>query len=130
MKKVLLICKSNTGRSQMAAAFLRKMKPELFVMDAGNQVNERAGSIIHEYVIEVMSELGFDLSKQTRKQLTPDMVTEADKIIVMDDKENLPDYLLNSGKVIFWDIEDAAGTDLEFHRKIRDQVKDLVERNF
>ncbi len=130
MKKVLLICKSNTGRSQMAAAFLRKMKPELFVMDAGNQVNERAGSIIHEYVIEVMSELGFDLSKQTRKQLTPDMITEADKIIVMDDKENLPDYLLNSGKVIFWDIEDAAGTDLEFHRKIRDQVKDLVERNF
>ena len=113
----------------MAAAFLKKIKPELFVMDAGSQVGQRAGTIIHEYVIDVMREVGFDLSKQTRKQLTPELAKVANKIIVMDEKGNLPDYLLGSGKVTFWDIEDAAGTDLAFHRKIRDQIKNLVENN-
>jgi arsenate reductase len=99
-------------------------------MDAGSQVGERTGTIIHENVITVMHELGLDLSKQTRKQLTPEMVQEADKIIIMDEKENLPDYLLNSGKIVFWKVDDAAGTDLQFHRKIRDQIKALIENNF
>ncbi|MFA6272165.1 MAG: low molecular weight phosphatase family protein [Patescibacteria group bacterium] len=130
MDKILFICKSNTGRSQMAAAFLKKRKPELIVLDAGSQVGDRSGTIIHEYVIEVMKELDIDLSNNIRKQLTPDMVNKADKIIIMDKKENLPDYLINSGKMIFWDVEDAAGTDLEFHRKIRDQINTLVDSNF
>jgi len=114
----------------MAAAFLKKRKPELIVLDAGSQVGDRAGTVIHEYVIEVMKELGIDLSNHIRKQLTPELVNKADKIIVMDKKENLPDYLINSGKMIFWDVEDAAGTDLEFHQKIRDQIKTLVDSIF
>lgn len=114
----------------MAAALLKKIRPDLIVMDAGSQVGERAGTIIHEFVIEAMREFGLDLSKQTRKQLTPELVKDADKIIVMDEKENLPDYLLNSRKVVFWNVDDAAGTDLVFHRKIRDQIKNLIETNF
>jgi protein-tyrosine-phosphatase len=114
----------------MAAALLKKKRPDLIVMDAGSQVGERSGTIIHEFVIEAMQELGLDLSKQTRKQLTPKLIKDADKIIVMDETENPPDYLLNSRKVVFWNVDDAAGTGLQFHRKIRDQINNLVEGNF
>ena len=112
----------------MAAAFFHKLSKRHQTTDAGTLVGERQGTIIHEYVIKCMEEIGYDLSRNVKKQLTPEMVDEADKIIVMDEKQNLPDYLINSPKIIFWYVEDAAGKSLEFHRKIRDQIKIFVEK--
>jgi len=126
--KILFICKSNTGRSQMAEAFFNKISNNHTSFSAGTLVGEREGTIIHEYVIESMRQLGFDLSKNVRKQLTPSMVNEADKIIIMDEEKNLPDYLKESSEKTFWDVEDAVGTSLELHCKIRDQIKMLVKQ--
>jgi protein-tyrosine-phosphatase len=105
----------------MAASFFRKLTNKHQAMDAGSFVGKRQGTIIHEYVIKCMEEQGYDLSKNVRKQLTQDMAEVADKIIVMDERQNLPDFLINSQKVTFWNIDDAADKSLEFHRKIRDK---------
>jgi len=112
----------------MAEAFFNKISNNHTSFSAGTLVGEREGTIIHEYVIESMRQLGFDLSKNVRKQLTPSMVNEADKIIIMDEEKNLPDYLKESSEKTFWDVEDAVGTSLELHCKIRDQIKMLVKQ--
>jgi len=58
-KKVLFICGHNSGRSQMAEAFLKDM--------AGDRIDvESAGlepKTVNPLVIEVMQEIGFDLSQ-------------------------------------------------------------------
>jgi len=41
----------------------------------------------------------------------------------MCNKELCPDFLLNSNKVAYWQIEDPYQIDLDSMRKIRDQIK-------
>lgn len=125
--KVLFICRANVGRSQMAAAFFNKISKKNKAVGAGTDVGDREGEPLHEFVIQCMSELGYDLSKNTRKQLTSKIVKNVDKIVVMIEKEDLPDYI-DMSRVVFWKIDDVKGKSLEFHCKIRDQIKILVEK--
>ncbi len=111
----------------MAPSFFNKMSKNHISVGAGTNVGEHEGEPLHQFVVQCMNELGHDLSKNTRKQLTPEMVNNADKIIVMTEKENLPDYI-DMSKVVFWEIDDAKDKSLEFHLKIRDQIKKLVEK--
>ncbi|HVP40681.1 MAG TPA: hypothetical protein VMS95_01845, partial [Candidatus Krumholzibacteriaceae bacterium] len=81
--------------------------------------------------IQVMQERGIDISKNKPKQITNQMVQEADRIIVMGCSAQgfCPAPLL--GKVIDWKIEDPKGKPIEKVREIRDEiekrVKELVE---
>lgn len=125
--KILFICKSNVGRSQMAPAFFNRLSKKNKAVGAGTHVGENENQPLHEFVIKCMSEAGYDLSKNTRKQLTKEMIKKADKIVAMTEKENLPDYV-DMKKVVFWSIEDAKDRSLEFHRQIRVKIKELVEK--
>jgi len=100
---------------------------------AGAKVKEeRQGMKIGEVVgaknmIPCMKEVGIDISKSEIKQVTPEMVNNADKIIIMTSKENLPNFVLGNKKLEFWDVKDPKGTDLESHGKTRDQIKELIK---
>ena len=54
-------------------------------------------------VLELMSEEKTWTFPQSREQLTPELVDAADKVIVMAERETWPDYLVEGGKVEFWD---------------------------
>jgi arsenate reductase (thioredoxin) len=102
-KTILFVCVQNAGRSQMAEGFFRKYAPEGFEpMSAGtipiSQVNPLA--------VQVMNEIGMDISKQKPKDLTEDMMRNSDKIINMGcmDKNFCPTLFIP--KVIDWKIED------------------------
>lgn len=125
--KILFVCKSNVGRSQMAPVFFNRLSKKHKAIGAGTHVGEDENQPLHEFVIKCMAEFGYDLAKNVRKQLTPKIAKEADKIVVMTEKENLPSYI-DMSKVVFWDIEDAKDKSLEFHRQIRDEIKKLVEK--
>lgn len=125
--KVLFVCKSNGGRSQMGEAFFNLGSKPHTASSAGTQVGEKQGQTIYPNILEIMQEIGIDLSKKSRKQLTEELVDEADKVIVMEETKNIPDYLLNSPKLIRWDIPNGADASPEFLRHIRDQIKNLVE---
>ena len=81
----------------------------------------------HSNLFVCMDEIGFNIRENVSKPLTPKMVKDADKIIVMAEKETWPDYLKKSEKTTFWEIEDMCGQSLDKFRKIRDQIKSLVE---
>ncbi len=125
MAGVLFVCVENAGRSQMAEAFLKRLAPEMQAKSAGT----RPGRRINPAVIEVMREVGIDITSQRPKPLSPEMA--GDNIVVnMGCMDGEPCPVLSAGNVIEWKIEDPAGVPMDRVRSIRDeiesQVRDLI----
>jgi protein-tyrosine-phosphatase len=125
---VLFVCKGNVARSQMANAFFNKLSEKNKSISAGIIVGEKEGEALHESVVKCMNEESLDLSKNKRKQLTPEMVKIADRIIIMAENENLPDYLANSNKITFWKINDPKNMSYEYCIKVKNEIKTYVKR--
>jgi arsenate reductase (thioredoxin) len=74
-KTILFVCVQNAGRSQMAEGFFRKYAPEGFgPMSAGTKPTSQ----VNPLAIQVMNEIGIDISKQRSKDLTEDMIRNSD----------------------------------------------------
>ena len=119
-KKMLFVCVENAGRSQIAEGFFRKYVTSSYQpISAGTQpVSE-----INPLAIEVMKEVGIDISKQIPKMISDYMINQSIKIVNMGcmDKESCPALFLNN--VIDWAIPDPKGKSIDEVRKIRDQIK-------
>jgi protein-tyrosine-phosphatase len=131
--KVLFICKSNFGRSQIAETIFNLTSKKHKATSAGTERGKVTGHKLkdfpkHSNLFFCMSETGFNVEENIAKLLSPEMVNEAAKIIVMAEKETWPNYLLKSDKVVYWEIEDMCGQSLAAFRKARDQIKSLVEK--
>jgi protein-tyrosine-phosphatase len=131
--KILFICLSNIQRSQFAEAFFNKLSKKDRAISAGlhvsNNIEGKEIGQISEKTVQCMKEIGYDISHKKSKQLTEQMVNESDKVIVFE-KNNLPNYLKNSNKVILWKIDDPGGKDMDIRRNTRDKIKSLVEDLF
>jgi arsenate reductase len=124
LKKILFVCVENAGRSQMAEGFAKHYgNGKVEAMSAGTMPSKE----INPLVIQVMQEKGIDISKNKPKQVTMQMVQNADAIIVMGCSAQgfCPEPLL--GKVVDWNIEDPKGKPLEKVREIRDKIEKKVE---
>jgi len=123
MKKILFVCVENSGRSQIAEAFVKTYgKGKVEAMSAGTMPAKEVNPI----VVEIMLEKGIDLSGNTPKLITNQMVQEADMIIVMGCSAEgfCPAPLLN--KVVDWGIENPKGKSIEKVREIRDEIERKV----
>ena len=80
MKPVLFICVHNSGRSQMAEAFFNQMaKGKARAISAGSQ----PANGVNPVVVEVMRELGIDISKNMPNLLTLEMMEGIGKAITI-----------------------------------------------
>ncbi len=130
--KVLFVCKSNFGRSQIAEAIFSRLSQKHKATSAGTEKGRVTGHNLKDFpehlnLFICMDEIGIDIRENLSKLLTPGAVRDADKIIVMAEKDTWPDYLKRSDRVAFWDIEDMCGQSLDSFREVRDQIKSLVE---
>ena len=119
-KTILFVCVENAGRSQMAEGFFRKYAPEGYEpLSAGT----KPVSQINPLAIQVMNEIGIDISKQKSKDLTEDMIRNSDKIIIMGcmDKNFCPTLFIP--KVIDWGIDDPKDKSIKQVREIRDEIE-------
>ena len=65
MKKILFLCVANSARSQMAEGLARSILSEDFIIhSAGSKP-----SSVNPYAIQVMNEIGIDISKQHSKSV-------------------------------------------------------------
>jgi len=131
--KVLFICKSNFGRSQIAETIFNMTSKNHQATSAGTERGKVTGHKLkdfpeHSNLFVCMSEIGLNIEENIAKLLSPKMIMRADIIIVMAEKETWPNYLKNSDKVVFWQIEDMCGQSLAAFNKVRDQIKELVEK--
>ncbi len=120
MANVLFICIGNAGRSQMAHAFLERLGGHE-VRSAGS----RAEAHLHPEVVEVMSEIGYDLSGRTPRQLEPEAdAAWADVVVTMGCGDVCP--VLPGRRYVDWGLEDPAGQSLERVRELRDEIERRV----
>ena len=125
---VLFVCVGNSMRSQMAEVLFNQLAPRnYYAKSAGTQPADRVSS----KAIEVMKEIGIDISNAKPKLITPEMVKEAYKIITMGciNESSCPAFLIkDKSKLKDWDIEDPRGKTIEEVRKARDEIKRRVEQ--
>ncbi|MDE1827919.1 MAG: low molecular weight phosphatase family protein, partial [Candidatus Micrarchaeota archaeon] len=92
--KILFVCRGNIGRSQMAEAFFAKMSKKNSATSAGTHSREEGVEGVKLGIgrwdtPDAMKEIGFDVSDKVSKQLTPEMINSADRVIViMTDEES------------------------------------------
>ena len=126
--KILILCTGNSCRSQMAEGYLKSFGPELQVYSAGTFPANHS----NPYAIEVMKEVGIDISGNTPKSVDLFLADSFDYVITVcdDARESCPYF---SGKVLhrlhmgFEDPAKATGTEDEIlgeYRKIRDQIRE------
>jgi arsenate reductase (thioredoxin) len=119
--QILFLCVHNAGRSQMAAAFAREVGGRRVVV---NSAGSDPSDTLNQAVIEAMSEVGLDISKDSPKKLTVQMGLDADVIVTMGCGDACPIYL--GKRYEDWKIEDPSGKDLNTVRHIRDEIANRV----
>ncbi len=123
MKKILFVCNENSCRSQIAEGFLNHHGSGKFIAESGGSC---PSGIVNPQGIEVMKEKGIDISGQTSKGL-PEDFSSYDMVITMgccSVEEVCP--VIYSGNKIEWKIDDPKGHDMEFFRKVRDDIEKNV----
>ena len=79
-------------------------------------------------VLEVMSEDGIDMSYNTRTALTPEMLNDFDKVIVMAEPDRTPEWLRESPKFEYWVIPNVNGMSIDKLRTVRNDIKSKVSQ--
>jgi len=135
MKRILILCKRNSARSQMAEAILKQLtfnRNEVF--SAGLKSNG-----VHPMAIRAMKELGIDISRSTANSVNEFYNDKFDFVITLCDetREKCPELQGAHTKIhkSFGDPVVFRGTDedkMEYFRSVRDEIKewltDFVER--
>ncbi len=116
---VLFVCVENAGRSQIAEGFFRKYANKFEVTSAGTEPKLELNHI----VVDVMNEIGIDITNQKPKLLSNKMIQDSFRTINMGcmNKESCPSLFVNG--VLDWNITDPKGKTIEEVRMIRDQIK-------
>lgn len=123
MRTFIFACIHNAGRSQMSAAFFNQLADpsQARGISAGTQP---AGNV-HPVVVDVMREVGIDLSNAKPQKLTPELAQGAELLITMGCGDECP--YVPGLKRDDWPLPDPKGQPIEFVRQIRDQIRRRVE---
>ncbi|QYX31942.1 arsenate reductase, glutathione/glutaredoxin type [Sphaerospermopsis torques-reginae] len=123
MKKIMFICKHNSRRSQMAEGFAKVLgEGKIEVYSSG-----LAASEVDPITVQVMSEIGIDISNQTSKALNNFHTEDFDAVISLCGcGVNLPQEWLLRNVFADWQLDDPQGENIDTFRRIRDEVKERV----
>ena len=121
MKHVLFVCAENACRSQMAEGFLNALaSKKASTKSAGNM----PAKTVNPLAVQVMKEVGLDISDHKPKMITAEMIQEADKVVLMGCSRNSCPIVPK--EVEDWQIEDPAGKGIEKFREARDTIRKKV----
>lgn len=123
-KTVLFVCVENAGRSQMAEGLFNKNPPKGYkAISAGT----KPVSQINPLAVDVMHEIGIDISRQHSKDIAEDMIRNSANIVNMGcmEKESCPTLFLYN--LLDWNIEDPKGKSIEKVREIRNEIEQRVK---
>ncbi len=131
-RSVLFICTGNQARSQMAEALVRHRAGGRFdVQSAGAKPKEA----VHPLAVEVLGELGIDISGARPKHLEMFLGREFDFIITLCDKaRDMCPVFPGRPTSEHWNLADPAavegprGERLEAFRRTRDEIIRRIER--
>lgn len=128
--RVLFLCTGNSCRSHMAEGWLRHLASDrLESLSAGA---DPAG-YVHPLAVQVMQEVGVDISKHTSKSIQDFLDDPPDVVVSVCSHaaENCPVF---PGRVrrLTWPFDDPAHAEgsetekLDFFRRVRDEIHDRI----
>lgn len=130
MKRILFLCVANSARSQMAEGLARHiLGDKAEVQSAGSQP-----SAVNPHSIEVMNELGINLTGHHSKSVGDIDVSKVDLVITLCAEEVCP-VLPGNVQRLHWGIADPASSDpsltaddlRERFRAARDQIRTRID---
>lgn len=123
-QRVIFACVHNAGRSQMAAALFNVSADptKASALSAGTEPAAR----VHPVVVEVMSELGIDLSSASPRRLTPKLAAHAQLLVTMGCGEACPH--VTGLRHEDWPIADPKGQPIDRVRAIRDEIRGRIQQ--
>jgi arsenate reductase len=130
LKKVMFLCTANSCRSQMAEGLLRHLAE-------GKAEAHSAGLFaagVHPRAVQVMGELGIDISGQASKDIDPGLLNRMDYAITLcGHAESTCPTTPPEVSRLHWPVEDpvgARGTEEEVlakFRRTRDEIRQRIE---
>ena len=124
MATVLFVCLHNAGRSQMSQAlFERAAGGRHHALSAGSEADP-AGRV-HPPVVQVMSELGIDLSDRRPQRLTNELAQQAHVVVTMGCGDACP--YIPGKRYLDWELPDPKGRPVEEVRATRDDIARRVD---
>ncbi len=122
MAHVLFVCLHNAGRSQMSRALFEQAADGRHSADsAGTTPAER----VHPEALDVMLELGIDLSDRVPQKLTTELAEQADVVVTMGCGDQCP-YIAGT-RYIDWELPDPKGQPVNAVRTTRDEINRRVD---
>ena len=121
-KRLLFVCVENSNRSQIAEAFAR--------IHGGDKVEaysagSRASGAVNAKAIEIMKEVGYDLSQHRSKSLSEFPDVEFDFVATMGCGDECP--YIPGKRYTDWDLPDPKGKPVDEVRELRDEIARRVE---
>jgi len=120
------VCVQNAGRSQMSTAFAerererRDLEDSVEILTGGTHPADH----VHEEVVDVMEEEGFDLSGRTPREVSTAELESCDVVATMGCSTLELDA--ESVDVRDWALDDPDGQDMDQVREIRDDIEQRV----
>lgn len=130
-KRVLILCTGNSCRSQMAEFLWNRLGEGMWQADSAGS---RPAGYVHPLAIDVMSELGEDLSEAESKHLDRFTDESIDLVVTVCDSANEACPVFpNATEMLHWpffDPADAEGDEEQrksVFRDVRDQIRGRIE---
>ncbi|QLH79334.1 low molecular weight phosphatase family protein [Halosimplex rubrum] len=130
--RIAFMCVQNAGRSQMSTAFAerererRGLDDRVEILTGGTHPAER----VHDEVVDVMAEVGFDLSDRTPREITTEELRSCDYVATMGCSTLDLGDAEDDVDVRDWALDDPDGEDPERVREIRDEIDERVRALF
>ena len=125
MKRVLFTCVHNSGRSQMAEAFAKRLGEGVIKAESAGTL---PGGGLNPTVVLAMEEIGVDMGGHNPKSITGEMLETADVIITMGCGVRADDVCpAGLAPTEDWGLDDPAGQPIEVVRQLRDEIQDRVK---
>ena len=136
MKTVIFACVHNAGRSPdgggpFNAAAVQGTKGTKHEGDEGRRrgpaisAGTEPAERVHPEVVEVMREIGIDLSAAKPQKLTPELAQQADLLVTMGCGDQCP--YVPGLRIEDWPLEDPKGPAIDTVREIRDEIRRRVD---
>ena len=123
-RRILFLCIHNSARSQMAEGWARSLAgPEVQIWSAGTEPSR-----VHPAAIEVMREVGIDLTKQASKGLEDVPWQTMDTVVtVCGEGDEVCPVLAADVRRVHWPLPDPSRVEgegqLDAFRKVRDDLR-------
>jgi protein-tyrosine-phosphatase len=130
--RIAFMCVQNAGRSQMSTAFAerererRGLEGRVEILTGGTHPADH----VHDEVVDVMDEVGFDFSDRTPREVTLDELRSCDYVATMGCSTLDVGDVGDDVDVRDWALDDPDGQDLDRVREIRDEIKQRVTALF